>query len=82
MEKAELDEIEHDGDRWDVTRVTSDDVDVLRRFAVRRRSIPQDRIDQIASGLAAKIRPKVIGADLDSFADTDFLLRVLAQKTR
>ncbi len=80
-ERAELEHIEHP-DRWDVARVTADDVDVLRRFAVRRRSIPADRADQIAAGLAAKIRPKVIGHDLDDMSDTDFLLRVLAQKLK
>ena len=62
--------------------VTADDVDVLRRFAVRRRSIPADRTEQIAAGLAAKIRPKVIGGDLDELSDTDFLVRVLAQKLK
>lgn len=82
VDKAELDQIEHDGDRWDVGRVTPEDVDVLRRFAVRRRSIPQDRIDQIAAGLARKIRPKVTGPDLDAIDDSEFLLRVLAQKTK
>lgn len=82
VERAELEHIEPDGDRWDVARVTADDVDVLRRFAVRRRSIPVDRTEQIAAGLAAKIRPKVIGSDLDDLSDTDFLLRVLAQKLK
>jgi hypothetical protein len=82
VERAELEHIEHDGDRWDVTRVTADDVDVLRRFAVRRRSIPPDRAQQIAAGLAAKIRPKVTGHDLDELNNTDFLLRVLAQKLK
>jgi uncharacterized RDD family membrane protein YckC len=82
VERAELEQIEHDGDRWDVARVTADDVDVLRRFAVRRRSIPADRTEQIAAGLAAKIRPKVIGRDVDELSDTEFLLRVLAQKLK
>ena len=36
----------------------------------------------IAASLAAKIRPKVIGHDLDDMSDTDFLLRVLAQKLK
>ena len=81
VERAELEHIEHP-DRWDVARVTADDVDVLRRFAVRRRSIPADRTEQIAAGLAAKIRPKVIGSDVEELSDTDFLLRVLAQKLK
>ncbi|HEY5650704.1 MAG TPA: RDD family protein [Acidimicrobiia bacterium] len=80
VDRAELEHIEHDGERWDVARVTADDVDVLRRFAVRRRSIPADRTEQIAANLATKIRPKVIGSDADGLSDTDFLLRVLAQK--
>ncbi len=79
VDRAELEPVEHDGERWDVARVTADDVDVLRRFAVRRRSIPADRTEQIAASLAAKIRPKVIGND-EGLTDTDFLLRVLAQK--
>ncbi len=81
-ERAELDPMDHDGERWDVARVTADDIDVLRRFAVRRRSIPADRTEQIAAGLAAKIRPKVTGRDLDQLSDTEFLLRVLAQKLK
>jgi uncharacterized RDD family membrane protein YckC len=82
VDRAEVEHVEHDGDRWDVARVNAEDVDVLRRFAVRRRSIPDDRAEQIAASLAAKIRPKVIGSDTDGLSDTDFLLRVLAQKLK
>jgi uncharacterized RDD family membrane protein YckC len=82
VDRGQLEPMEHDGDRWDVAQVSGDDLDVLRRFAVRRRSIPADRAEQIAAGLAAKIRPKVIGDDLEGLSDTDFLLRVLAQKLK
>ena len=81
VEKAEMDQVAYSGDRWDVTKVTSDDVNVIRRFATRRHSIPRDRADQIATALAEKIRPKVVG-DGDTLTDTEFLLRVLAQKLR
>ncbi len=67
---------------WDVSMVTSQDVDVLRRFAVRRRSLPQDRIEQIAGHLADKVRPKVTGDGVTEAPDTDFLLAVLALKLR
>lgn len=67
---------------WDVSMVTPDDVDILRRFATRRRSLPQDRIDQIAGHLAKKIRPKVAGDGADLVPDADFLLTVLALKLR
>ncbi len=80
VERAEAEYIQHDGARWDVARVTADDVDVLRRFAVRRRSIPTDHTEQIAANLAEKIRPKVVAGDIEGLSDTDFLLRVLAQK--
>ncbi len=83
LDRAEIDEVDlAAGSLWDVARVTSEDVDVIRRFATRRRSIPSDRIAQIASHLAAKIRPKVNGADTDTLTDEEFLLRVLAQKLR
>lgn len=67
---------------WDVSRVTTEDVDILRRFAVRRRSIPTDRVEQIAEHLAAKIRPKVTGEGTADAPDTDFLITVLSLKLR
>jgi hypothetical protein len=83
LDRAQLEEFEmQTTELWDVARVTSEDVDVMRRFATRRRSIPADRTTQIASHLAAKIRPKVTGADTDALTDEQFLLRVLAQKLR
>lgn len=83
LERAEIDDVEwNTTELWDVAKVTSEDVDVIRRFATRRRSIPSDRTAQIALHLAAKIRPKVDGADTDTMTDEQFLLRVLAQKLR
>ena len=83
LDRAEIDHLDwSDAEPWDVARVTSDDVDVIRRFATRRRSIPSDRTAQIASHLATKIRPKVTGVGTDALSDEAFLLRVLAQKLR
>lgn len=68
--------------KWDVTRVSDEDVELIRRFAVRRRSIPTDRADQLAGHIAAKIRPKVTGEHTGETTDIAFLLWVLSQKTR
>lgn len=75
---ADLTDLPH----WDVSGVTDQDVDILRRFAVRRRSIPTDRVEQIAEHLAAKIRPKVTGEGIADTPDTDFLITVLSLKLR
>lgn len=68
--------------RWDVTRVTEADINLIRRFAVRRRALPDDRVERLAADIAQKIRPRVTGDQAAETSDTDFLLWVLNQKSR
>lgn len=82
LDDAGLEPMESTLPRWDVSRVSDDDINLIRRFATRRRSLPADRVQQIAAQIAAKIRPKVSGERADEVGDTTFLLWVLSQKTR
>jgi uncharacterized RDD family membrane protein YckC len=69
-----------DGPPWDVSRVTDDDLIVIRRFFERRRELaPASRAD-LAGRIAKTIVPKIPGVDQSSDPES-VLWRVLAEKT-
>ncbi len=65
---------------WDVSAVTPDEVITVRRFLERRFTLEQHARIHLAGELAARIRPKVVGADA-SWPPEPFLEAVAAAKT-
>jgi uncharacterized RDD family membrane protein YckC len=62
---------------WDVSAVTGEELAAVRSFLLRRKEITFDARHQIATMLASKLRPKVVGAQ-DDLRDEPFL-ETLAQ---
>jgi uncharacterized RDD family membrane protein YckC len=65
---------------WDVSGVSVDDVATLRQFLERRVSLSPGARAHLATGLAARVRPKVAGAP-DGWHPESFLEAVVAAKT-
>ncbi len=49
--------------RWDATGVAAADVAVARQFLERRTAVPEATRDALATRLAARLRPQVVGVD-------------------
>ena len=65
---------------WDVSAVSADDVATLRQFLERRLSLSPGARAHLANDLAARVRPKVVGAP-DGWHPESFLEGVVAAKT-
>jgi uncharacterized RDD family membrane protein YckC len=65
---------------WDVSGVSVDDVATLRQFLERRVSLSPGARAHLATDLAARVRPKVVGAP-DGWHPESFLEAVVAAKT-
>jgi uncharacterized RDD family membrane protein YckC len=65
---------------WDVSGVSVDDVATLRHFLERRVSLSPGARAHLATDLAARVRPKVVGAP-DGWHPEPFLEAVVAAKT-
>jgi uncharacterized RDD family membrane protein YckC len=65
---------------WDLTRLTNDDVKVLRSFLARRPELDPAARARVAGELARRIRPAVVGPAPD-LPDEILLEQVLAVKT-
>jgi uncharacterized RDD family membrane protein YckC len=65
---------------WDVSAVSVDDVATLRQFLERRVSLSPGARAHLATDLAARVRPKVVGAP-DAWHPESFLEGVVAAKT-
>lgn len=63
---------------WDVATVTSDEVELVRRYVERRKELAPDAKAQLASELAGRIRPKVRGGE--DLTDEEFLVQLLTEK--
>ncbi len=46
---------------WDVSAVTAEEVATVRRFLDRRRSLTPEARERLATDMAARLRPKVVG---------------------
>jgi uncharacterized RDD family membrane protein YckC len=65
---------------WDVSGVSVDDVATLRQFLERRVSLSPGARAHLATDLAARVRPKVVGAP-DGWHPESFLEAVVAAKS-
>jgi len=65
---------------WDVSAVSTEDIATLRQFLERRLSINPGARAHLATDLAARVRPKVVGAP-DGWHPESFLEGVVAAKT-
>lgn len=65
---------------WDVSGVTADDLATLRQFLDRRLSLQPAARAHLATDLAARVHPKVVGAP-DGWHPESFLEAVVAAKT-
>jgi uncharacterized RDD family membrane protein YckC len=65
---------------WDVSGVSADDLATLRQFLDRRISLNPGARAHLATDLAARVRPKVVGAP-DGWHPESFLEAVVAAKT-
>ena len=65
---------------WDVSGVSGEDVATLRQFLERRVSLSPGARAHLATDLAARLRPKVVGAP-DGWHPESFLEGVVAAKT-
>jgi uncharacterized RDD family membrane protein YckC len=65
---------------WDVSGVSVDDVATLRQFLERRVSLSPGARAHLATDLAARVRPKVVGAP-EGWHPESFLEAVVAAKT-
>jgi hypothetical protein len=65
---------------WDVSGVSVDDLATLRQFLERRVSLSPGARAHLATDLAARVRPKVVGAP-DGWHPESFLEAVVAAKT-
>lgn len=65
---------------WDVSAVSADDAATLRQFLERRLSLSPGARAHLATDLAARVRPKVVGAP-DGWHPESFLEGVVAAKT-
>jgi uncharacterized RDD family membrane protein YckC len=65
---------------WDVSGVSAEDLATVRRFLDRRGSLQPAARAHLATDLAARIRPKVVGAP-DGWHPESFLEAVVAAKT-
>jgi uncharacterized RDD family membrane protein YckC len=65
---------------WDVSAVSVEDVATLRQFLERRVSLSPGARAHLATDLAARVRPKVVGAP-DGWHPESFLEGVVAAKT-
>jgi len=66
--------------KWDVSAVSPEDVTTLRQFLERRMSLSPGARAYLATDLAARVRPKVVGAP-DGWHPESFLEGVVAAKT-
>lgn len=66
--------------RWDLTRVSAEDVRVVRSFLARRASLDPAARARVGGELARRLRPAVVGPG-DDLADEELLEAVLAAKT-
>jgi uncharacterized RDD family membrane protein YckC len=64
---------------WDTSQVTADDMAVVRQFLERRPSLTPGARAQLASDLAARLRPKVAGAPAQR--DEAFLEALVAARS-
>jgi uncharacterized RDD family membrane protein YckC len=65
---------------WDVSGVSAEDVATLRQFLDRRLSLQPAARAHLATDLAARVRPKVVGAP-DGWHPESFLEAVVSAKT-
>ncbi|HEX7134026.1 MAG TPA: RDD family protein [Iamia sp.] len=65
---------------WDLTRVTAEDVRVVRSFLARRHDLDPAARARVASELARRLRPAVVGPD-PGLPDEPLLEQLLAAKT-
>jgi uncharacterized RDD family membrane protein YckC len=65
---------------WDVSGVSAEDLATVRRFLDRRGSLQPAARAHLATDLAARIRPKVVGAP-DGWHPESFLEALVAAKT-
>jgi uncharacterized RDD family membrane protein YckC len=65
---------------WDLTRVTAEDVRVVRSFLARRHGLDPAARARVASELARRLRPAVVGPD-PGLPDEPLLEQLLAAKT-
>ncbi|QYG92393.1 RDD family protein [Iamia sp. SCSIO 61187] len=65
---------------WDLTRVTAEDLSVVRSFLARRPTLDPAARARVAAELARRLRPAVVGPD-PSLPDEALLEAVLAAKT-
>jgi uncharacterized RDD family membrane protein YckC len=65
---------------WDVSAVSAEDVATLRHFLERRVSLSPGARAHLATDLAARVQPKVVGA-ADGWHPESFLEAVVAAKT-
>ena len=65
---------------WDVSAVSPEDVATLRQFLERRLTLSPGARAHLATDLAARVRPKVVGAP-DGWHPESFLEGVVAAKT-
>ncbi len=68
-----------EGDVWDVSTVTAEDLSTVRQFLERRLTLTPEARARLAWDLAAALKPKVSGAKGDLHPET-FLERVAAEK--
>lgn len=67
-----------DAEGWDVATVSSQEVELVRRFVERRPELSPDARAQLAGELAGRLRPKVRGGD--GLGNEDFLVQLLSEK--
>jgi uncharacterized RDD family membrane protein YckC len=65
---------------WDVSGVSAEDVATLRQFLDRRLALQPSARAHLATDLAARVRPKVVGAP-DGWHPESFIEAVVAAKT-
>jgi uncharacterized RDD family membrane protein YckC len=65
---------------WDVSAITPDELITVRRFLERRTTLAYNARSYLADELAARLRPKVIGAD-PSWPSEPFLEAIAVAKT-
>jgi uncharacterized RDD family membrane protein YckC len=66
---------------WDTSRISDEELAVVRHFLERRRGLDQTVRAQIAGTLAERLRPKVTGAPADTRGEV-FLAKLVAAKVR
>jgi len=66
---------------WEVSAVTTEEVAAVRAFLDRRRSLEREARFRLAWEFAARLRPKVVGAD-PGLHPEEFLERLVQVKLR